>query len=65
MLNLSKLKAFADDNLNVYQTLKFVLERIENIFGKGENAGFHLFLLFPQYFQKAASLLSLKVGIVW
>ena len=32
--------------------LKFVLGRVENIMGKGENAGYQLFLLFPQYFQK-------------
>ena len=28
-------------------------ERVENIGGKGENAGFQHFLLFPQCFQKA------------
>ena len=30
-----------------------VFERVENIAGKGENAGFQHFLLFPQCFQKA------------
>ena len=38
ILDQSKLKAFADDNLNVYKKLKFALGRIENIVGKGENA---------------------------
>ena len=47
ILDLSKLEAFADDNLNVYQKLKFALGRVENIVGKGENAGFQHFLLFP------------------
>ena len=30
-------------------------DRIENIVGKGENAGYQLFLLFQQTFQKASS----------
>ena len=37
---------------------------IENIVGKGENAGYQHFLLFPQCFQKASSSGSLKLGIV-
>ena len=32
--------------------------------GKGENAGYQHFLLFPQYFQKASFSGLLKVGIV-
>ena len=31
---------------------EFVFDRIENIAGKGENAGNQHFLLFPQCFQK-------------
>ena len=38
--------------INVTQTLKFALGRVENIVGKGENAGFQHFLLVPQYFQE-------------
>ena len=38
----SKLKASTDDISNVAQMTKFVLDRLENIVGKGENAG-HLF----------------------
>ena len=34
---MSKLKAFADDNLDVYQKLKFTLGGVGNIVGKGEN----------------------------
>ena len=34
-LDWSKLKAFADDKMNVTQKLKFVLEREGNIVGKG------------------------------
>ena len=65
ILDWSKLKALADDKLNVTHKLKFVSERIENILGKGENAGYQHFLLFPKCFQKPPSLGSLKVGIVW
>ena len=36
------------------QKLKFILGRIENIVGKGENAGYQHFLLFPQSFQKVS-----------
>ena len=42
-----------------------VCNSVENIVGKGENAGNQHFLLFPQCFQKISVLGSLKVGIVW
>ena len=64
ILDWFKLKAFADDKINVTQKLKFVSESIENILEKGENAGYQHFLLFPKCFQKPPSLGSLKVGIV-
>ena len=44
---------------------KCVLGRIENIVGKGENAGYQQFLLFPQCFQKTCFSRSLKFGILW
>ena len=44
--------------------MKFVLGRVENLVGKGENAGYH-FLLFLQNLQKASFPGSLKVGIAW
>ena len=50
---LFKLKAFANDNFNVTQNIKFVSHSIEHIVRKRENAGYQRFLLFPQYFQKA------------
>ena len=53
-LDRSKLKAFADYKINVTQKLKFDLERVENIVGKGENAGYQHFLFFPQCFQKGS-----------
>ena len=63
MLDQSELKAFADDKINVTYKLKFLRGR--NIFGKGENAGYQHFLLFPECFQKPPIFGSLKVGIVW
>ena len=36
------------------EKLKFVLGRVDDIVGKGENAVHQHFLLFPQCFQKAA-----------
>ena len=52
ILDWSKLKALADNKMNVVENLKFVDGRIENIVEKGENAGYQNFLLFQQ-------------GIVW
>ena len=60
ILGLTKLKAFADDKLNV----KVVFHKIENIVGKEENAGNQHFLLFPQCFPKAFSSSASKVAIV-
>ena len=64
-LELTKFKAFADDNSNVAKMVIFVCDRVENIVGKGENAGYQHFLLFPQCLQKASFPGSLKIGIVW
>ena len=49
--------------MNVGERSKFVLGRIENIVGKGENAGFQHFLLFPRCFQKVSLSRSLKLGL--
>ena len=65
ILDWSKFKAFADDKIDVTQKLKFVLEMVENIVGKGENAGYQHFLLFPQCFQKVPFTGSSKVGTMW
>ena len=43
---------------------KFVLDKIENIVGKEENAGHQHFLLFPQCFQKSSYKELLKDMIV-
>ena len=52
ILGLFELKALAYDKINVTKKLKFVMERVENFVGKGRNAGYQHFLLFPQCFQK-------------
>ena len=53
ILEWSKLKAFADDKINMAEKLKPVLGRVENIVGKGEIAGYQHLLLFPTMFSKA------------
>ena len=63
-LDMPKLKAFADDKINATQKLKFELGRVKNIVGKGENASYQHFFLFPR-FQQASCIGSLKVVIVW
>ena len=64
ILDQSKLKAFADNILNVASIVIFVFDLVENIERKGENAGYQRFLLFPQCFQKGFFLGWLKLGIV-
>ena len=64
ILALTKLKAFAADKIIVTQKLKFVTGRVENIVGKGENAGNQHFLLFPHCFLKLSFPEVLKVRIV-
>ena len=44
-LDFTVIKAFTDDNIMSLKLL-FVYDRIENMVGKGENAGYHHFLLF-------------------
>ena len=62
---MAKLKAFAVDKINVALMMISVFDRIENIVGKEENAGYQHFLLSAQCFEKASFLGSLEVGIVW
>ena len=47
-----KLKTFADDKINVTKNRNSFWEWVENFVGKGENASYQHFLLFPQCFQK-------------
>ena len=54
------MKAFAGNKINVTQNLKFLLERIENIVGKGENACCQHFFPFPTMFSKGFFLKVVK-----
>ena len=51
ILDSSKLKDFADNNLEFDKNGSKVSKRIENTVGKGEIALYEQFLLFPQCFQ--------------
>ena len=42
----SKLKALADDKMNVTEKMKFILVRVGNIMGKLENADYSIFSFF-------------------
>ena len=71
-LNLSKLKAFGDDKVNVTEKLKFVFARVKNIVGKGENAGNQHFLVLPLCFlnvlfqgRKKLGLCGKELTIMW
>ena len=64
-LDMTKLKAFADNKLNVPKITISHCDRVENTVGKEGNAGYQHFPPFPQCFQKPSSLGSLKVRIVW
>ena len=63
MADLTKLEPFADNKINVNQKLIFVLGRVQNIVGKGENAGFHHFLLLPQCFKRLLFQSCSKSGL--
>ena len=67
-LDITKLKAFTDDKLNIAKMTIVTIslcDRVENTVGKEENVDYQHFLLFPQCFPKPSSLGSLKVWIVW
>ena len=61
----SKFKAYADNKVKVAKMAEFVLDRVENNVGKGENADYQHFLLFPPCFEKASFPGLLEPGIVW
>ena len=46
--------------MDVTEKFKFVLGRVENIVGKGENAGYQYFLFFPTVFSKGFFLKVIK-----
>ena len=50
ILNVTKFKAFADDESNAAKIANFLCDRVENTVGKGENDGNQHFYLFPHCF---------------
>ena len=59
------MNAFPKDKINVTEKMKFALNKVEKMVGKGKNAGYQHFQFFTQCFQKASYIGLLKVGIVW
>ena len=55
ILESIKLKAFAGNKINMAKMMISVFDKIENIVGKGKNAVYQHFLLFPQCFQMCSS----------
>ena len=65
ILDSSKLKDFADDNLKFDENGRQLSKRVENTVGKGEIARYEQILLFSQCFQKACFSVASKGVIVW
>ena len=65
ILDSSKLKDFADDNLKFEENGRTLFKPVENTVGKGEIARNEQFLLFPLCFQKACFPGASKDVIVW
>ena len=55
ILDSSKLKEFADDNIKFDENGRKLSKRVENTVGKGEIARYEQFLLFPQCFKRLVS----------
>ena len=62
-LDMTKLKAFADDKLNIARIMISLYDGVENTMGKGKNAGYQYFLLLPvfskTFFFRVAQAISL------
>ena len=52
IVDWSKLKAFADNKINVAEMMISLPDMIENIVGKGENAGYSIFSFSHNVFSK-------------
>ena len=61
-LDVTKLKAFADDKIKVAKMRISFFQRVENSVGKGENVGYQHFLLFSVFSNPSLGLL--KFGIM-
>ena len=63
----TKLKEFADVLLSIAEAVLSLSGRVENIVGKGENAGYQYFLIFLHFFffQIPSLPWSSKLGNMW
>ena len=61
ILEMSKLKAFADNKFDGTQNMKYAFQRVENIVRKGEKAEYQHFLLFSQCFKSLFFLMVAKI----
>ena len=50
--DLNQIESICRRQFTVARMMISILDRAENIVGKGENAGYQHFLLFPQFFRK-------------
>ena len=64
MLDQTKLKAFADNKLNLTKFIICVFDRVENIVGKGEIAGTSNFSFSKDVFNRLLSQTRQKGVIV-
>ena len=55
MTKCYNFKQLADNKRNLTQKLNLILGWVENILGKGDNAGNQHILFFPKYFQKPST----------
>ena len=55
VLDCSKLKEFAEDNLEFNENGRQLFKWVENTVGKGKIAHYEQFLLFPHCFQKSCT----------
>ena len=65
ILDSSKLKEFAVNNIKFDENGRKLSKRVENTVGKGGIARFEQILLFPQCFQKACFPGASKGVILW
>ena len=67
VLQTHKNQGLFGKGLNFTQNIKFAFQKVANIMGKGENAGYQHFLIFLHFlqcFQKASTSGSFEIGIV-
>ena len=65
LIDSSKFKEFADDNLRFDENSRKLSKQVENTEGRGEIARYEQFLLFPQCFQRTSAADTQKPGLVW